>query len=59
MENQEKEFTVKTVGTDGGGEYTGKFEYVCIKFRVLHETTAGYYPEENRVFGRGNRTVME
>ena len=51
---------VKTLRTDGGGEYTsGKFEAYLKKEGIRHEVTIPKTPEQNGVAERMNRTLVE
>ena len=51
---------IKSLRTDGGGEYTGN---VCRKYLVdsgiTHHITPPYTPEHNGIAERANRTIME
>jgi transposase InsO family protein len=50
---------VKSIRTDGGGEYQKQMEKLCQELGILHEETAPYTPEQNGVAERANRTVCE
>lgn len=51
---------IKTLRTDGGGEYTSaKFENFLKQKGIVHEITAPYSPQQNGVAERMNRTLVE
>jgi transposase InsO family protein len=50
---------IKRVRTDRGGEFRGKFEKYIEQQGIIHEITAPYSPDQNRVAERVNRTIME
>ena len=51
---------IKTLRTDGGGEYTSaKFENFLKQKGIQHEVTAPYSPQQNGVAERMNRTLVE
>nr|CAN73998.1 hypothetical protein VITISV_043372 [Vitis vinifera] len=51
---------VKVLRTDNGGEYISKeFNVFCQEAGIVHQLTAPYSPQQNGVFERKNRIVME
>ena len=50
---------VKSIRTDGGGEYQGQMGELCKEVGIRHEVTAPYTPEQNGVAERANRTICE
>src|SRR5271154_1053750 len=50
---------VKSIRTDGGGEYQKQMAEFCREFGIHHEETAPYTPEQNGVAERANRTICE
>lgn len=51
---------IKTLRTDGGGEYTSaKFENFLKQKGIWHEICAPYSPQQNGVAERMNRTLVE
>jgi transposase InsO family protein len=51
---------IKILKSDNGGEYTSnEFGILCIDARIKKELTTPYYPQQNGVAERKNRTIME
>ena len=51
---------IKTLRTDGGGEYTSaKFENFLKQKGIRHEISAPYSPQQNGVAEQMNRTLVE
>ena len=51
---------MKNVRTDNGGEYMGrKFQDLCIKLGIIHQTMSPYTPEYNGIAEHYNRTLQE
>ena len=51
---------VKVLRTDNGGEYISKeLNVFCQEAGIVHQLIAPYSPQQNGVFERKNRTVME
>ena len=50
---------IKSIRTDGGGEYRKQMAELCRETGIHHEETAPYTPEQNGVAERANRTVCE
>ena len=50
---------VKSIRTDGGGEYQKQMAEFCKDAGIHHEVTAPYTPEQNGVAERANRTICE
>jgi transposase InsO family protein len=50
---------VKSIRTDGGGEYPKQMAELCKETGIHHEETAPYTPEQNGVAERVNRTICE
>jgi len=50
---------IKSIRTDGGGEYRKQMEKFCKEAGIYHEETAPYTPEQNGVAERENRTICE
>ena len=51
---------VKVLITNNGGEYTSKeFNVFCQEARIVHQLTSPYSSQQNGVFERKNRMVME
>ena len=56
----ETRLKIKTLQTDGGGEYTlAKFENFLKQKGIQHEITAAYSPQQNGLAERMNRTLVE
>lgn len=54
------ESKIKTIVTDGGGEYcSNKFETYLKDNGIFHQITAPYTPEQNPISERGNRITTE
>jgi transposase InsO family protein len=52
--------SIKTLRTDGGGEYTSKsFEEFCCNEGISHEVTSPYTPQHNGLAERRNRTILD
>ena len=53
-------YSIKTLRSDNGGEYTSKaFEKFCKEKGILHQFTAPYSAQQNGVAERMNRTLIE
>jgi transposase InsO family protein len=50
---------IKSIRTDGGGEYRKQMAELCTETGIHHEETAPYTPEQNGVAERANRTICE
>ena len=50
---------VKSIPTDGGGEYQKQMAKFCREAGIHHEVTAPYTPEQNGIAERANRTICE
>ena len=51
---------IKVLRTDNEREYTSKeFNVFCQEAGIVHQLTVPYLPQQNGVFERKNRTVME
>ena len=50
---------IKSIRTDGGGEYRKQMAELCKETGIHHEETAPYTPEQNGVAKRANRTICE
>ncbi|KAL4319632.1 hypothetical protein GQ457_18G010610 [Hibiscus cannabinus] len=51
---------IKRLRSDRGGEYGSHFlKYVCEKNGIIHETSAPYFPQQNGIAERKNRTLKE
>ena len=50
---------VKSMRTDGGGEYRKQMGELCTELGIHHEETAPYTPHQNGVAERANRTICE
>ena len=49
---------IKILKSDRGGEYeSNDFSELCAKFGIIHQTTAPYTPQQNRIAERKNRTL--
>ena len=58
MENETGN-TIKTLRTDGGGEYCStEFEVFCDDHGIRRELTAAYTPQQYGVSERKNRTIL-
>ena len=56
----ESGLALKSIRTDGGGEYTSKeWRGYCEDKGIRHELTAPYSPQQNGMCERLNRTLME
>ena len=51
--------TIKTVRSDGGGEYDAPLNEFCAQHGIIHQTTAPYSPQQNGIAERKNRTLKE
>jgi transposase InsO family protein len=59
VENQEDK-KIKVVRINNGGELCGKkFDQLCKKYGIEHQNTTPYTPQQNGVFVRMNRTLMD
>ena len=59
MAEKQANATIKTLRTDGGGEYTSKaMEDFCRKEGIVHEVTPPYTPQHNGVSERKNRSIL-
>ena len=47
------------IRSDRGGEYESPFAEICLQSRIIHQTTAPYTPQSNRIAERKNRTLKE
>jgi len=50
---------IKSIRTDGGGEYRKQMADLCKELGIHHEETAPYTPHQNGVAERANRTICE
>jgi len=50
---------IKSIRTDGGGEYQKQMAELCRETGIHHEVTAPYTPKQNGVAERANRTICE
>ena len=50
---------IKSIRTDGGGEYRKQMAELCKELGIHHEETAPYTPEQNGVAERAKRTICE
>jgi Reverse transcriptase (RNA-dependent DNA polymerase) len=50
---------IKSIRTDGGGEYRKQMAELCRELGINHEETAPYTPHQNGVAERANRTICE
>ena len=50
--------TVKTIRSDNGGEFLGKFKDILKDNRIAHQTSSPYTPQQNGVAERGWRTLF-
>jgi len=50
---------IRSIRTDGGGEYQGQMAELCKEVGIQHEVTAPYTPEQNGIAERANRTICE
>ncbi|KAE8666786.1 hypothetical protein F3Y22_tig00112491pilonHSYRG00280 [Hibiscus syriacus] len=51
---------IKRVRSDRGGEYGSNFlKDICEKNDIIHETSAPYFPQQNGIAERKNRTLKE
>ena len=50
---------IKSIRTDGGGEYQKQMADSCRETGIHHEETAAYTPQQNDVAERANRTIRE
>ena len=50
---------IKSIRTDGGGEYLKQMAALCQEHGIHHEETAPYTPHQNGVAERANRTICE
>ena len=52
--------SIKILRIDGGGEYTSNvFEKFCEDNDIVHEVTASYTPQHNRLAERRNRSLLD
>ena len=59
VENQLKK-NIKILKFDWGGEYeSNKFSELCTKFDIIHQTTASYTPQQNKIAEQKNKTLKE
>ena len=56
---EQDERRVKSIQTDGEGEYQKQMAKFCRKFEIHHEETASYTSKQNGVAKRANRTICE
>ena len=60
MTKNQFEKTVKAVRSDNGAEYLSlEFQTILNEFGILHERTIIYFPQQNGVAERLNRTLMD
>ena len=50
---------IKSIRTDGGGEYRKQMAELCKELGIHHEETAPYTPHQNGIAERANRTICE
>ena len=50
---------IKRIRSDRGGEYVEPFGEFCSQHGIVHEVTAPYSPQSNRVAERKNHTLKE
>jgi transposase InsO family protein len=50
---------IKSIRTDGGGEYRKQMASLCEELGIQHQEMAPYTPEQNGVAKRANRTICE
>jgi len=50
---------IKSIRTDGGGEYRKQMAELCKELGIHHEETAPYTPHQNGVAERANRTICD
>lgn len=48
---------IKVLRSDRGGENEAPFAQLCAEHGIIHQTTASYSPQQNRVAERKNRTL--
>ena len=58
MENQ-LNLKIKIIRTDGGGECESPFAGICLKYCIIHQTTALDTPHSNGLAEWKNRTLKE
>ncbi|XP_075499393.1 uncharacterized protein LOC142537784 [Primulina tabacum] len=58
VENQLRK-KIKVVRSDHGGEYESPFAEFCAQHGIKHERTAPYFPQQNGIAERKNRTLKE
>ena len=50
---------IKVIRSDKGSEYEAPFGDFCSQHGIIHQTTAPYSPQKNRVVECKNRTLKE
>jgi len=59
VENQLNK-NIKILKSNRDGEYeSNEFSKFCANFGIIHQTTAPYTPQQNRIVERKNRTLKE
>ena len=59
VENQLNK-NIKILKSERGGEYeSNEFSELCAKFGIIHQTTALYTPQQNRIAEPKNKTLKE
>ena len=51
--------TIKMVRSDRGGEYDAPLNEFCAQHGIIHQTTAPYSPQQNKIAERKNRSLKE
>ena len=52
--------TIKTLRTDGGGEYTSNhFKSFCLENGIQHQLSCPYSPQQNGVLERKHKQIVE
>ena len=50
---------IKAIRSDRGGEYDAPFDWLCQEHGIIHQTSAPYTTQQNRVVERKNRTLKK
>ena len=58
VENQLSK-NIKAIINNRGGEYEFPFEQLCLEYRIIHQTTAPYYPQSNGIVELNNRILKK